>query len=63
LICNSPDKADQLLAGLQPAAMAAESMRRIVALVPQMPALSWSALQEDVRYQAAKQTAEALAAE
>jgi beta-N-acetylhexosaminidase len=65
LICNSPDKADQLLAGLEQQADAAfrESVQRIAALVPQMTALDWNVLQHDGRYRAARQTAQALAAE
>jgi beta-N-acetylhexosaminidase len=65
LICNSPDKADQLLAGLDVEAndALAKSVKRIASLVPQMPALTWGALQDDVRYQAAKRTAQSLAAE
>jgi beta-N-acetylhexosaminidase len=63
LICNSPDKADELLSGLRidayPAAL--QSSARIAALVPQAPAPAWKALQEDARYRAAKKTTEALA--
>lgn len=64
LICNSPDKADELLSGLSidayPAAL--QSSARIAGLVPQAPAPAWKALQEDARYRAAKKTAQALAA-
>jgi len=62
LICNSPDKADQLLAGLNIASNAAvrESAQRIAALVPQTTALTWDALQKDARYQAAKKMAQSL---
>lgn len=63
LICNSPDKADELLSGLStdayPAAL--QSSARIAALVPQAPAPAWKALQEDARYRAAKKTTQALA--
>jgi beta-N-acetylhexosaminidase len=59
LICNSPDKADELLRGLN-AGMPAQSIARIAALVPQAPALDWESLQEDARYRAAKKTARAL---
>lgn len=64
LICNSPDKADQLLAGLQVKANKAtqESAARIAALTPQTPALAWDELQQDARYIAAKKAAKALAA-
>jgi beta-N-acetylhexosaminidase len=56
LICNSPDKADQLLDGLQVRDDTARraSARRIAALLPQSAALSWEALQDDGRYRAAK---------
>lgn len=61
LICNSPEKADQLLAGLTlKAGAAAQSAARIVALVPDAPALSWDDLQSDVRYQTAKQLMQSL---
>ena len=64
LICNSPDKADQLLAGLQVKDNKAtqESAQRIAALTPRSPALSWDDLQQDARYLAAKKAAKALAA-
>lgn len=64
LICNSPDKADQLLSGLQATADAAakESAARIASLLPRAPELAWEALQDDPRYQAAKRVAQSLAA-
>jgi beta-N-acetylhexosaminidase len=64
LICNSPDKADQLLAGLKlnMNANTGESSARIASLVPQVPALTWDALQKDARFCAARQTAQSLAA-
>lgn len=64
LICNSPDKADELLQGLKVKAGAAAkaSAARIAALVPQMPAPAWEELQEDPRYRAARRTAESFAA-
>jgi beta-N-acetylhexosaminidase len=55
LVCNSPDKADQLLAGLDPA-MAIDAKRsgtRIAALVPTSPATTWDELQADPVYRAA----------
>jgi len=60
LICNSPDKADELLEGLHVKEDAA-SAARIAALVPPATAFDWNALQQDERYRAAKKTAEALA--
>lgn len=56
LICNSPDKADQLLAGLNPSVSvdAARSSQRIAELVPQTMAPDWQSLQTDARYIAAK---------
>ena len=68
LICNSPEKADQLLAGLTlkasaaARAVAARSAARIAALVPAMPTLSWDDLQNDVRYRAARQLVQSLEA-
>lgn len=61
LICNSPDKADRLLAELEPTTNSA-SAARIAALKPQSPALSWNVLQTDLRYLAARQAVLALAA-
>ncbi|HEX7646524.1 MAG TPA: beta-N-acetylhexosaminidase [Noviherbaspirillum sp.] len=62
LICNSPDKADELLDGLKIGESAASraSAVRIAALVPQGAALSWDALQEDARYCSAKQAIQKL---
>jgi beta-N-acetylhexosaminidase len=64
LICNSPDKADQLLSGLRVEAGAAarESAARIASLLPQAAGMAWEALQDDLRYKAAKRTAQSLAA-
>lgn len=53
LICNSPDKADALLAGLKPAASAAKATG-LATLMPQTVALDWDALQKDAEYLAAK---------
>jgi beta-N-acetylhexosaminidase len=63
LICNSPDKADQLLDELDVnrSIDAEKSARRIASLVPMQTAPTWDALQSDDRYQMAKQTAVALA--
>jgi beta-N-acetylhexosaminidase len=63
LICNSPDKADQLLAGLrlENAKAVEASAARISVLVPQMPAMAWDALQRDARYIAAKKGIQTLA--
>lgn len=58
LICNSPDKADQLLAELKIADddrdAAAASCARLTTLVPQTTALDWVTLQADAQYLAAK---------
>jgi beta-N-acetylhexosaminidase len=64
LICNSPDKADQLLEGLNAAhAIDSEaSAARIASLIPTASALSFEALKGDARYQAAKHVAQSLAA-
>lgn len=63
LICNSPDKADELLQGLKikSGADSKASASRIAALVPQSPALTWEDLQDDPRYRSARQTAESFA--
>jgi beta-N-acetylhexosaminidase len=60
LICNSPDKADQILAGL-PDKIDAASAARIAALVPQTTALKWDALQQDAAYLAARKLVATLA--
>ncbi|WP_211462954.1 beta-N-acetylhexosaminidase [Collimonas silvisoli] len=61
LICNSPDKADQLLAGLNIAGDdAAASRARLTALLPQTAALEWDALQADARYLAARSLLQSL---
>ena len=65
LICNSPDKADQLLSGLGNAVddvRAVASRARLMALLPQNAALGWDALQADARYQAARSLAQSLPA-
>jgi beta-N-acetylhexosaminidase len=64
LICNSPDKADQLLNGLSRTMNpdAEDSAMRIASLLPHASALTWDALQQDMRYQSAKRTASSLAA-
>lgn len=61
LICNSPDKADELLHGLKvkPTPASKTSASRVAALVPQSAAMAWEELQDDPRYRAAKATAEA----
>ncbi len=55
LVCNSPDKADQLLEGLDPSVAidAHRSAARIAALVPPSGAKDWDALQADPVYKAA----------
>ena len=57
LICNSPNKADQLLNTLQfdcNTETARSSLSRLQALLPQNKALSWDDLQENNTYQSAK---------
>ena len=63
LVCNSPDKADQLLAGLDPtvAIDAKRSAARIAALVPASPAKTWDELQADPVYKAAHKLVQSLA--
>jgi beta-N-acetylhexosaminidase len=52
LMCNSPDKADMLLAGLGSAPRDA-SAARVAALMPTAPALHWDSLQDEPRYRSA----------
>jgi beta-N-acetylhexosaminidase len=54
LICNSPDKADRLLAELPVAICSAASHARISALLARGDAPNWDALQQDPRYLAAR---------
>jgi beta-N-acetylhexosaminidase len=60
LICNAPEKADQLLSGLH-TRVSALSAARIAALVPQGVAPKWDVLQQDERLQAAKALLQTLA--
>lgn len=60
LVCNRPDKADQLLEGLDPKLASSASAARIAALVPQGEPLDWDSLQQDGRYRAARQTVQTL---
>jgi beta-N-acetylhexosaminidase len=63
LVCNSPDKADQLLEGLDPTAAidAKRSAARIAALVPTSSAKTWDELQTDPVYKAAHKLVQSLA--
>ena len=63
LVCNSPDKADQLLEGLDPtvAIDAKRSAARIAALVPTSSAKTWDELQTDPVYKAAHKLVQSLA--
>lgn len=62
LVCNAPEKADQLLANLRTDAWndAHVSAARIAALIPATKALSWNELQNDLRYRSAKKTVDRL---
>jgi beta-N-acetylhexosaminidase len=60
LICNSPDKADRLLAELGDAPHDAASVARIAALKLPGAWLSWDALQRQPRYLEAKRLIDAL---
>jgi len=62
LICNAPDKADELLNGLHIKSdrAAKVSSARVAALLPQAPAPCWDVLQQEPRYLAAKNTARSL---
>ncbi len=63
LVCNSSDKADQLLEGLDPTAAidAKRSAARIAALVPTSSAKTWDELQTDPVYKAAHKLVQSLA--
>ena len=62
LVCNAPEATDALLAGLSPRPEEAmrDSMVRIGALMPKLPPLDWSALQEEPRYRRARAIVEAI---
>ena len=64
LVCNSPDKADALLSGLDVSNSidAGASAARIAALVPTREFADWESLQVDLRYLAARKTVRKLAA-
>lgn len=59
LVCNSPDKADCLLAELPQDAVNAHSDARISGLLARGGALKWEWLQENARYLAARELARA----
>ncbi|MBC7414213.1 MAG: beta-N-acetylhexosaminidase [Herminiimonas sp.] len=66
LICNSPDKVDVLLDGLdrtlrEPSVVDA-STRRILRLIPMQKPADWNDLQKDARYLAARKTIRSLSA-
>ena len=63
LICNAPDKADQLLRELPMPANFAASAQRIAAMVPRAPALQWDELQADQRYREARRLVRTLRAD
>ena len=52
LICNSPDKADEILAGLAYSEidMTRRSQERLIRLFPEKAALQWNALHDEVQY-------------
>lgn len=56
LICNAPDKADQLLEGLDASSAInpERSAARLAALVPAATAMAWDVLQKNAEYKAAK---------
>jgi beta-N-acetylhexosaminidase len=62
LICNSPDKADQLLAGLDTRRIldANRSAARLSALIPTAHADDWATLQQNETYKAAKKLVKTL---
>ena len=64
LICNSPEKADLLLAQLATDALDSNTSRasavRVAALVPASQGMGWETLQRDARYLAARRSVRAL---
>jgi len=62
LVCNRPDLADALLAGLSELALRPDpvSTERIRRLMPCTPAPNWDALQADRRYQRSRERVQAL---
>lgn len=62
LVCNAPDKADQLLAGLDPSVAldAQRSAARLASLVPTAEAKDWDQLQADPIYHAAHSLVQSL---
>lgn len=65
LICNSPDKADQLLNNLTLAdddGARAKSAARVAKLLPSTPAMDWDTLQQDAQYLAAVKLVKSLVA-
>ncbi|MDO8301383.1 beta-N-acetylhexosaminidase [Lacisediminimonas sp.] len=63
LICNAPDKADQLLRELPMPPDFAASAARIAAMVPRSPAPQWDELQADPRYIEARRLVRTLRAD
>lgn len=63
LICNAPDKADILLAGLDPALAGWNHIgnRRIAGLIPHTVGFAWDVLQKEARYLAARRDIDQLA--
>ena len=62
LICNSPDKADEILAGLDYPEndIARQSRERLIRLFPEKTALSWDALHREAQYRHALKAVSAL---
>ena len=54
LVCNRPDLADQLLIGLD-IEPKPESTQRLLRLLPHYVFMNWEQLQEDARYQDARE--------
>lgn len=55
LVCNAPDVVGEVLSNWRPT-IDTQRGKRVEALLPDMPAMSWQALQADSGYQAAKST-------
>jgi beta-N-acetylhexosaminidase len=55
LVCNAPEVVGEVLANWQPE-IDPRRGQRVEALIPELPAMRWEALQADAAYQAAQKT-------
>jgi beta-N-acetylhexosaminidase len=55
LVCNAPEVVGEVLANWCPA-VDLQRGKRVEALIPEIPAMTWESLQADPAYQAAQKT-------